>query len=142
MRTLAIGDIHGCSKALDALLAAIAPSRDDLVIALGDFVDWGPDSCGVLNRLIELSKHTRLVSLRGNHEEMIRDVKPHCSGKTVVCGHATQRDGQPRSIGHAICIDTGVSCGGWLTCLEPMSGMYCQANERGKLRRGCVREEE
>lgn len=42
MRVLAIGDIHGCSKALSALLDAVNPTADDQVITLGDYVDWGP----------------------------------------------------------------------------------------------------
>ena len=43
-RTIAIGDIHGCSKALHALLAEIEPARDDVIVTLGDYVDRGPDS--------------------------------------------------------------------------------------------------
>src|SRR5262249_41110821 len=44
MRVLAVGDIHGCSAALDAVLAAAAPGRDDVLVTLGDYVDRGPDS--------------------------------------------------------------------------------------------------
>jgi serine/threonine protein phosphatase 1 len=43
-RILAIGDIHGCSVALDALLEVVNPGTDDLVIMLGDYIDRGPDS--------------------------------------------------------------------------------------------------
>lgn len=216
MRVLAIGDIHGCSRALDTLLDAVSPASDDLVIALGDLVDWGPDSRGVLDRLLALRSRCNLITLRGNHEEMMlwsrrnadehaiwlraggdatlrsyedgsipdshwtfiehecrdsyetdshifvhgglspdvrldeqpvhvmrwktfRDVRPHCSGKVVVCGHTVQRTGEPRSLGRSICIDTGASCGGWLTCLEPASGGYWQANQGGKSRRGHIR---
>ena len=53
-RTIAIGDIHGCSLALEALLAAIEPRPDDVIVTLGDYVNRGPDSRGVLDRLIEL----------------------------------------------------------------------------------------
>jgi serine/threonine protein phosphatase 1 len=70
-RILAIGDVHGCACALDALLRAVAPAPDDLVITLGDYVDRGLDSAGVLNRLVRLSQTHRLVALRGNHEEMM-----------------------------------------------------------------------
>jgi serine/threonine protein phosphatase 1 len=70
-RTFAIGDIHGCSKALKALLAAIQPRPDDLIIILGDFIDCGPDSRGVIEQLIALSDRCRLVRLLGNHEEML-----------------------------------------------------------------------
>jgi serine/threonine protein phosphatase 1 len=75
MRTLAIGDIHGCRRALDALLERVAPGPEDLLITLGDYVDRGPDSRGVLDRLLELHAAGRLVALRGNHEEMLCDAR-------------------------------------------------------------------
>jgi serine/threonine protein phosphatase 1 len=71
MRLLAIGDIHGCLGPLDDLLAWVSPTPEDLVIALGDYVDRGPDSRGVINRLLELKRRLNLVCLRGNHEEMM-----------------------------------------------------------------------
>lgn len=71
MRTLAIGDIHGCLRALDLLLKTLRPGPQDLVVTLGDYVDRGPDSRGVVERLIELSASTNLISLRGNHEAMM-----------------------------------------------------------------------
>ena len=60
MRTLAIGDIHGCLTQLDALLDAIAPTPDDHLIFLGDYIDRGPDSAGVIRRVLNLS--TRITS--------------------------------------------------------------------------------
>ena len=73
-RTIAIGDIHGCSKALDALIEAIRPTPLDEVVMLGDYVDRGPDSRGVLDRLIALDSRCRLVPLLGNHDQMMLDV--------------------------------------------------------------------
>ena len=67
MRILAIGDIHGYLAALDALLAAVDPKPDDSLIFLGDYVDRGPSSKGVLDRVIELEKKRRVVCVRGNH---------------------------------------------------------------------------
>jgi serine/threonine protein phosphatase 1 len=75
MRILAIGDIHGCLTALDALLALVAPQPDDLLITLGDYADRGPDSRGVIDRLIELRAKHRLVALRGNHDVMMLDAR-------------------------------------------------------------------
>jgi serine/threonine protein phosphatase 1 len=77
-RTIAIGDIHGCSTALDALLDAIRPRPDDLIVTLGDYINRGPDSRGVIKRLIELRRRCRLVSILGNHDQMLLDVR---SGK-------------------------------------------------------------
>ena len=71
MRTLAIGDIHGCSAMLDTLLEAVAPGPDDTLVTLGDYCDRGPDTPGVLDRLIARSQTHRLVALRGNHDQMM-----------------------------------------------------------------------
>lgn len=75
MRTLAIGDIHGCSRALDLLLDRVQLQADDQVVTLGDYVDRGPDSAGVIERLIQLRRDCRLVPLRGNHEIMMLDAR-------------------------------------------------------------------
>lgn len=72
MRTLAIGDIHGCLTAFDAILQLVDPQHDDVVITLGDYVDRGPDSKGVLDRLIELQSRCQLVAIRGNHDLMMQ----------------------------------------------------------------------
>ncbi len=221
-RTLAIGDIHGCLKALETLLDAVKPTADDAVITLGDYVDRGPDSRGVIDRILKLAGETQLFPLLGNHEVMMVDTwrdglrsawlefggketlesyargnnegtfddvpdnhwdfltadcawyhesqnhvfahaalepetpleeqvplwlfweklipataRPHCSGKTFVCGHTAQRSGQPINLGHTICIDTFVyGEGGWLTCLDVDSGTYWQANQEGESRTG------
>jgi serine/threonine protein phosphatase 1 len=70
-RTIAIGDIHGCSAALAALLDSIRPGPQDTVILLGDYIDRGPDSRGVLDQLLALATHCRLIALLGNHEAML-----------------------------------------------------------------------
>ena len=74
-RTIAIGDIHGCSAALDAVIAAIGPREDDTIVTLGDYIDRGPDSRGVLDRLIDLGRRCRLVPVLGNHDQMLLDVR-------------------------------------------------------------------
>ena len=76
-RLIAIGDIHGCRIALETVLEAIVPSKDDTIVTLGDYVDRGPDSRGVIDSLIALSKQTQLVGILGNHEEMMLDVLNH-----------------------------------------------------------------
>lgn len=210
---IAIGDIHGCQTSLTTLLDEIQPSQDDLIVTLGDYVDRGPDSKGVIDTLLELQSTHQLVHLMGNHEiQMIRALEaphhlerflsglcggqdtldsyggtfqdipeehwefirsaelyhelenhilvhagveaslpvaeqgqetyyyqrfysqePHCSGKTVVCGHTIQGD-LPTNIGHAICLDTCAYGGGWLSALELDSGKIWQTNERGESR--------
>ncbi len=69
----AIGDVHGELDKLEELLQSL-PLRDgDRLIFLGDYVDRGRDSCGVIDRLIELQKHWPCVFLLGNHESMFLD---------------------------------------------------------------------
>ena len=224
MRILAIGDIHGCSTAFDTLLCAVKPQPSDQIITLGDYVDRGPNSKGILNRLMALHKTGQLVALRGNHELMmlaarfhrrdesvwrcrggketlvsysksnragkLKDVPdrhwhfienvcvdwyetdthffvhanvhpavplaeqpakmlfwekfgnptPHFSGKTMVCGHTSQKSGLPLNRGHAICIDTRVYSKGWLTCLDVTSGKLWQANQAGRVRTAWIEQ--
>jgi len=219
-RLLAIGDIHGCLAALETLAAAVPISDDDMLVTLGDYVDRGPDSRGVVEWLIERLRAERLIPLLGNHEvvmlaarsasgwldswrefggnatlasyardggpgsfadvpnehwqffehdcrrwhetpthifvhggldprlpldrqpdamllwEKFNNPPPHESGRIMICGHTAQKDGLPKNLGHAVCIDTWVYGEGWLTCLEPATGRYWQANQRGESRGG------
>jgi serine/threonine protein phosphatase 1 len=70
-RIIAIGDIHGCSAALAALVRAIDPTALDTLVFLGDYIDRGPDSRGVLEHVIALAEGCVVVSLLGNNEEML-----------------------------------------------------------------------
>ena len=220
-RTFAIGDIHGCLTALDTLLDFLAPAADDRLIFLGDYVDRGPDSCGVIERLLELSKRPNFVALCGNHDvwmmraaeneewfrswfgrgvggvqtlesyggdfknvpkshwdflyetclnytqtrteifvhgavkadlavdaqseewllwERVYNQQPHQSGKRVICGHTSQKNGLPYNVGHAVCIDTFCHGGGWLTALDVEANTYVQANQHGLTRRGFLED--
>ena len=228
MRVLAIGDVHGCLGPLNDILDWVKPGPDDLLITLGDYVDRGPDTRGVLDRLIELKKTRPVVCLRGNHEIMmidawrggssekkmwlsvggaqalasygsepgasgtLDDVPPehwhflehelvdyhetelfifvhagllcgfdladqpdyalfwdflpdamrYYSGKTVICGHTSQRSGEPKVVPGAVCIDTHAHAGGWLTCLDAISGRYWQVNLSGHRREGELQYED
>jgi serine/threonine protein phosphatase 1 len=74
-RLLAIGDIHGCLSQLCTLLDQVAPTTHDQLVFLGDYVDRGPDSAGVVETLLELrARLPHTVFLRGNHEQMLLDV--------------------------------------------------------------------
>jgi serine/threonine protein phosphatase 1 len=70
-RVIAVGDVHGCSLALASVLRAVRPSQNDTLVLLGDAIDLGLDSRGVLEILIDLEGRCRLISLLGNHEEMM-----------------------------------------------------------------------
>jgi serine/threonine protein phosphatase 1 len=70
-RLLATGDIHGHAAALHALIEAIAPQRDDTWVFLGDYIDRGPESRQVIDAVIALRKKCKVVTIRGNHEQML-----------------------------------------------------------------------
>jgi len=75
-RIYAIGDIHGRSDLLDRMVIAISrdleayPVGTALTVTLGDYVDRGPDSRGVIERLMRNPFQTPLVALKGNHESL------------------------------------------------------------------------
>jgi serine/threonine protein phosphatase 1 len=224
MRLFAVGDIHGCRTAFDVILSAIQLQPGDKIICLGDYINKGPETSGVIDRLIQLHNKGVVIPLLGNHElkwklarklqqptqgqdvlidnstlksysspnqvgsledipeqhwrfveeaclawfatddhifihanlnehtplidqppsalfwDKFNDPQPHCSGKTMVCGHTPQRDGNPINLGHAICLDTAACEGHWLTCLEIYSGEVWQANQRRELRRAHIHD--
>lgn len=63
-RTIFIGDVHGCSLELRMMIDRLAPAREDRVILLGDLINRGPDSLGVIRFVREMG----FESLMGNHE--------------------------------------------------------------------------
>jgi serine/threonine protein phosphatase 1 len=82
MITYAVGDIHGCLDELNQVLFRINEHHVDTFgadqprkyVFLGDYCDRGPDTKGVVDRLMELAKcwpEDHVVFLRGNHEDML-----------------------------------------------------------------------
>lgn len=71
MGLIAIGDIHGCADSLDALLDRLDVQDDDHLVFVGDYIDRGPDSKGVIDRLMELQEDVECTFLRGNHEALM-----------------------------------------------------------------------
>ena len=72
MSRYAIGDIHGGAKTFCALLEKIYLQREDRVYLLGDYVDRGPNSRGVLDIILKLKEAGfGIFALRGNHEDML-----------------------------------------------------------------------
>jgi serine/threonine protein phosphatase 1 len=72
MHSFVVGDIHGCLTELRYLLEGLPLESGDRLVFLGDYVDRGPDSKGVVSCLIELQKNPSYDSifLKGNHEDM------------------------------------------------------------------------
>ncbi len=78
VRIYAVGDIHGCLVELDALLAKIVEDAagfdgERQLVFLGDYVDRGPDSKGVLDRLLALPEGFKPQYIIGNHDRTLLD---------------------------------------------------------------------
>lgn len=79
VRVYAVGDIHGRADLLDDMMQlvetdseAVVPARETILVFIGDYVDRGPDSAGVIDRLLTLVRDRRYRThlLKGNHEVM------------------------------------------------------------------------
>ncbi|MBY3166146.1 metallophosphoesterase family protein [Rhizobium laguerreae] len=82
--TFAIGDIHGCIDPLRRMIDRIeAYAPEGTVVFLGDYIDRGPDSKSVLDRIIAgPSEPWRWICLKGNHEDMM--VAAYADGQSRV----------------------------------------------------------
>ncbi len=79
-----IPDIHGCSKTLIALVAEqIKPSKHDWLYFLGDYIDRGPDSKGVIDYILYLQQEEHNIRLlKGNHEDYLLRILENKKPKT------------------------------------------------------------
>lgn len=66
-RVIAIGDVHGCATELEELLNRLRLADADRVVFLGDLINTGPDSHGV----VRIARQIGAVSLLGNHERRL-----------------------------------------------------------------------
>lgn len=71
MRTIVIGDVHGCLEELEALLRACAVTASDQVVLVGDLVAKGPDSVGV----IQFVRERGFEAVLGNHDAHLLRVR-------------------------------------------------------------------
>ncbi len=70
-RRLVIGDIHGCLKTLEGLLAQFRPGKDDQLFLLGDYVNKGPQSRKTVDYLLNLRGKYEVHFLLGNHDLLV-----------------------------------------------------------------------
>ncbi len=91
----AIGDVHGCNASLKMLLQQIGPKRTDEVYFVGDLIDRGTDSKGVIDTIFDLKKIVSVVKCcRGNHEQLMFDSvkgETECAAWLRNGGDATMR---------------------------------------------------
>ena len=67
-RIIAITDIHGESGKLNDLIAKLDVKPDDTIVFMGDYIDRGPDSKGVIDKIISMSDVCNCIYLKGSHE--------------------------------------------------------------------------
>ncbi len=70
----AIGDIHGQAGMLTLLIEKVPFEKDDEIVFVGDYIDRGPDSRGVVEAVLEFKlMYPKTIFLRGNHEDLLLD---------------------------------------------------------------------
>ncbi len=90
-RIYAVGDIHGFADRLESLLGMIvadlaaSPSVEAEMVFLGDYIDRGPNSAAVLDRLSRQDVPLAFVALRGNHEALLLDALADPAGMAHWC---------------------------------------------------------
>jgi serine/threonine protein phosphatase 1 len=119
-RAYAVGDIHGRLDLLEPLLAKIAedararPAKRTYIIFLGDLIDRGPDSAGVVERLRNYRPDFATpIFLAGNHEEVMLRV---LQGEPDILGDWLK-------FGGAECLASYGIDAGTLTRMEPDKAM-------------------
>lgn len=72
-RTIAIGDVHGCANTLRVMLFdELKIEQEDEIYFVGDYIDRGADSKGVIDSILSLKENGfHIHTLRGNHEQMM-----------------------------------------------------------------------
>lgn len=107
MRLLALGDLHGCYTALKTLEQNIPFTDDDLIVALGDYVDRGPESKEVIEWILQRTDRRLCAPLRGNHEIMMLEaMQGHVplqswlqfGGDTVLASYSEDGRGRPEDV--------------------------------------------
>lgn len=85
MPRFAISDIHGCAKTFKKILHRISLSKEDKLYLLGDYIDRGPDSRGVIDHIWDLKeKGYQVHCLRGNHEQMLLDAYAGDTSNSII----------------------------------------------------------
>jgi serine/threonine protein phosphatase 1 len=88
-RRFAVGDIHGCNKTLQKIVEdVIRLELDDTLFLLGDYIDRGPNSKGVLDYLLQrIEAGYDIRPLLGNHEEMLLNAASDPVARTIWYGN-------------------------------------------------------
>jgi serine/threonine protein phosphatase 1 len=80
-RLIAFGDVHGEKLKLKKLLSKLDLQENDELVFLGDYIDRGNDSKGVIDIIIDLQKKHKVICLMGNHESFFLETLKYPAGK-------------------------------------------------------------
>ena len=97
-RTMIVGDVHGMLQELEALMVKLAPTTEDTVVFVGDLVDKGPDSPGVVGFVRELADRVPVVLVEGNHEDKHRQFRRNKTVHPDVAANMASRSPELASI--------------------------------------------
>ncbi len=86
-KTFAIGDVHGYLTALQTLIEHLNPQGDDTLIFLGDVIDRGENSKGVIDLILALKARCKVLCIKGNHEEMLLTASYHSATRGMWLYH-------------------------------------------------------
>lgn len=140
-RLLAVGDIHGHLDRLEALMAEVAPAPDDTVVFLGDYIDRGPDSRGVIEYLIGFGERfpgAGAIFLRGNHEQLFLDFLAEHYASAPLCPPHLEGHRRLREISRLALTELGDSdrdnflLNGGVDTLDSYGALREQAADEGK----------
>ena len=98
MRTIVIGDVHGCYNELKELITILETEGEynketDKLVFLGDYIDRGSDSRKVIEFIRNLQKsNDKIIALMGNHEDMLIDYLNNRSDNWTWNGHTDTLD--------------------------------------------------
>ena len=128
-RHIIIGDVHGMSEELALLISNVQPTSKDIVIFVGDLVDKGPDSAGVVRMVREMAESASfdVVVVEGNHEEKHRRFRRNMSIRPAIAHDQAKNDGELVKITKLLsskdvkfkCQATSVKSLGWIGFNEP-----------------------
>jgi serine/threonine protein phosphatase 1 len=108
-KIFAIGDIHGCNSKLDTLMEKLhINAKEDTLVFVGDYVDRGPDSKGVVDSILEIRKTAdNVICLKGNHELMFlnyycerrdEELFMHNGGLRTLISYGFMREGRAENL--------------------------------------------
>ena len=84
VRKIIVGDIHGCLEEFEDLLTLIKLQSTDHLFLIGDLIDRGPDSAGVVKKCAQLPQICSVTLILGNHEEKLLRYLRHLHDKTGI----------------------------------------------------------